>query len=280
METVKNAAETLPNPPALRDRNDAVSDDGRNGRGSGAVAVSEGAAIIQMIERAARDPSVDLDKMERLFAMKERMDAQRAKTSYLNALALMQPALPVVNKAGEIDRKAKDDAGVTKAAKPTKYAKWEDVVEAVNPILTEHGFSLSFRIAQPSPDRIVVTAVLGHRDGHSEETSMSLPIDNSGAKNNVQGWGSSVSYGKRYTAFALLNIVARGEDDDGNAAGRVKELDRDAALAALRALVQKVGADEGKICNHFSVESFDDLTARQISEASAGLSARLRKAKP
>ncbi|MBK6599189.1 MAG: hypothetical protein IPG25_15440 [Proteobacteria bacterium] len=38
-------------------------------------AMNDSGAMISMIERAARDPSVDLDKMERLFAMKERMEA-------------------------------------------------------------------------------------------------------------------------------------------------------------------------------------------------------------
>src|SRR3990167_8661229 len=41
-------------------------------------AVSESAAIIQVIERAARDPSVNVEKMERLYAMHERAMAARA----------------------------------------------------------------------------------------------------------------------------------------------------------------------------------------------------------
>jgi hypothetical protein len=44
--------------------------------------------------------------------------------------------------------------------------------------------------------------VLSHELGHSEETTMTLPLDTSGSKNNVQAVGSSTSYGKRYTATA------------------------------------------------------------------------------
>ena len=44
-----------------------------------AGAMSESAALISMLERAARDPNVDMDKMERLWAMKERADADRAR---------------------------------------------------------------------------------------------------------------------------------------------------------------------------------------------------------
>lgn len=236
-------------------------------------AVSEGAAILSMIERAARDPAVDINKMERLFEMQQQAAARRAKTAYISALSDMQPELPIVNKRGEISRKAKDDAGVKQSAKPTKFAKWEDVVEAIAPILAKHGFSLSFRIEQDA--RVKVTAVLGHREGHCEETSMSLGIDDSGAKNNIQGWGSSVSYGKRYTAFAILNIVARDEDDDGKAAGHVPA---DApTVDKLKALIVDTNADTGWICSHYSVESLDDLTAKQITDAMAGLAARKRK---
>jgi hypothetical protein len=179
------------------------------------------AAIIQIIERAARDPAVDIDKMERLFRMKLDMEARSAKAAYLAALAAMQPDLPVITKHGVISKNEKDDRGQRTGRQEamTKYAKWEDVLKGITPVLAKHGFSLSFRIAQPTPDRVAVSGVLGHRDGHTEETTLALPIDSSGAKNNVQGWGSSVSYGKRYTAFALLNISASDEDDDGNAGG-------------------------------------------------------------
>lgn len=177
--------------------------------------------ILGLIERAARDPNVDIDKMERLFRMKLDMEARDAKAAYLAAMAEMQPLLPIITKHGVISKNEKDERGnkTGRQEAMTKYARWEDVVEGITPILAAHGFSLSFRIAQPTPDRVAVSGVLGHRGGHTEETTLALPIDTSGAKNNVQGWGSSVSYGKRYTAFALLNISARGEDDDGNSFG-------------------------------------------------------------
>jgi hypothetical protein len=177
--------------------------------------------ILGLIERASRDPNVDIDKMERLYRMKLDMEARDAKAAYLAALAEMQPKLPVITKHGVISKNEKDDRGnrTGRQEAMAKYAKWEDVVEGITPVLAEYGFSLSFRISQPTPDRIAVSGVLGHRGGHTEETTISLPLDTSGAKNNVQGWGSSTAYGKRYTAFALLNISARGEDDDGNAAG-------------------------------------------------------------
>lgn len=247
---------------------------------NGAVAarqpVDSSAALIAMIDRMVKDTSIDPERVERFFAMYERAQSQSAKMAYLTALAEMQPELPVINKAGSIDRKAKDESGTKQSAKPTKYAKWEDVVEQISQVLAKHGFSLSFRVAQPTPDRVVVTAVLGHAAGHSEDTSISLPMDATGAKNNVQGWGSSVSYGKRYTAFALLNIVARGEDDDGVAAGSVAPSPvTEQELSEFRKALAAKRVAEGAVCEMYSVESLEDLTRKQFSDAVK----RLEKAK-
>jgi len=228
------------------------------------VQKGESAALLSMIERAARDPNVDIDKMERLFEMHERMTAHSAKAAYLAALAKMQTELPVIEKRGTIGTQS-------------KYARWEDVVEAITPVLARNGFSLSFRVDQPTPDRISVTAVLGHSEGHTEETSMSLPIDNSGSKNNVQGWGSSVSYGKRYTSFALLNISARGEDDDGNAAGLATITDEQQEI--LKSIVAKIDSSPAKFLEFAKANSFADIKVKDFGRLHALLLQRAKKVK-
>ena len=50
------------------------------------------------------------------------------------------------------------------------------VVQAITPVLAAHGFALSFRLGR-EPDRQIIKGILSHRDGHSEETEMSLPVD-------------------------------------------------------------------------------------------------------
>lgn len=164
----------------------------------------EGAAILSVISRAAADPSVDIDKMERLLQMHERMQDKQAAAEFAGALAEMQDKLPSIGERGN-------------AAGRYTYALWEDINAAIKPILREHGFSLTFRT--DFTDGITVTGVLLHKSGHREETAIKLPADKSGNKNDVQAVASSVSYGKRYTAGALLNLTSHGEDDDAFAAG-------------------------------------------------------------
>lgn len=219
--------------------------------------INEGDALINMIERAARDPNVDIDKMERLFGMRERMQAQAAKTAYLAALAKLQSELPAIERKGK--------------AHNSKYARFEDFIEAVKPVLAKHGFSLSFRVKQlavwkgdgePSePAGIKITGVLGHEAGHQEDTSITLPADTTGSKNPVQAVGSSISYGKRYVGVTLLGVATEDEDDDGKAAGdKVEYLDAEEA-ARIKKELDDVKADIGAFCDHFGLDSIDRIPA-------------------
>lgn len=183
-----------------------------------APAASESAAILSVIERMATNPEIDPDRIERFIALKERMDKEVSRKAFAAALAECQSQLPVIEERGQIKYGKKDKDGDDTG--PT-YALWEDINEAIRPVLKEHGFALSFRTGHTIEGKITVTGILSHRDGHFEDTMIALMHDSSGAKNAVQAMGSSISYGKRYTASALLNITSRGEDDDGEAGGRL-----------------------------------------------------------
>ncbi|MDI1301984.1 MAG: ERF family protein [bacterium] len=165
-------------------------------------------AVLSIIQAAARDPNVDIDKMERLLQMHERMVAKNAEVEFANSLSQMQQELPVIRERGAIKNKNGGDQST--------YALWEDINEEIKPVLARHGFSLSFR--SDTSQGITVIGVLTHRAGHKETTSILLPADNSGSKNTVQAIASSISYGKRYTAGCLLNFTSTGEDDDGQSA--------------------------------------------------------------
>lgn len=226
--------------------------------------VSDAAAIIQVIERAATNPQVDIDKMERLIQMQERIMDRNAKSAYAAALAAMQPDLPVISERGAID--------LGRGPKQ-RYALWEDINDAIKPVLAKHGFALSFRTGQ-ADGKITVTGILTHREGHSEETTMHLPADTSGSKNAVQAVGSSTSYGKRYTASALLNLTSRGEDDDGKAGG-AKVIDQTQA-DQIRDLAESVGADMPRYLEYLGVDKVEAIPVAKFASAIEALKAKRR----
>lgn len=228
---------------------------------------TEAATILQVIERAATNPSVDLDKMERLLAMHERIVARNAQQAYAEALAEMQQRLPIITERGGI----KDRAGNVQS----RYALWEDIVGVITPILAQYGFSLSFRTGNEA-DRVSVTGVLTHRMGHSEQTTLVLPIDTSGSKNAVQSVGSSTSYGKRYTAAALLNLRTGEADDDGRAGASVEYIS-ESQVADLEALITEVGANRAAFLKFLKVAELSEIRAASFHAAVSALEAKRRR---
>jgi len=215
------------------------------------------ADMLAMIERMAINPNIDTDKLERLIAMKKDMDATAARIAFNAALVKMLPELPAIEKKGTSNNGA--------------YGKWEDIQDAILPVLARHGFFLSFKTATTA-DSITVTAILRHEAGHDDSTELTLPADKSGSKNNVQAVGSSVSYGKRYTASALLNLRIGGEDDDGASGGT--DIISDADKNTLLALIDKHGADVGKFCAYFKIASVSVLPASKFAQAKAMIEAK------
>lgn len=183
-----------------------------------------------MFERLAADPNVPVEKLERLIAMQERILAANAKSAFNAAFAEMQGAIPVVVE------KAKTDKGT--------YAPQEDIVAAVQPILSRFGFSLSFRTEWPDKTTVRVIGILTHRDGHERTSEFLSDADKSGSKNSIQALGSAVTYGRRYTTTDLLNITTRKADDDGHRAGHVGKPDAPAGFDDWLVDMEAV-ADEG-----------------------------------
>jgi len=178
-----------------------------------AEVISQDAGLLAVISRAASDPNVDIDKLERLLAAQERVQANQAKMQYIAAKLAMRSELPEITMKGHIIIKKEG-----RIIQDTPFARFEDIHEAVTPILTAHGFDLAFRNSMAPDGKVRVATVLTHIQGHSEETYFDLPHDSSGSKNAVQAIGSSTSYAKRYGVLSILNIRVCGEDDDADKA--------------------------------------------------------------
>ena len=175
--------------------------------------VDQSTALINVIEKAAYNPDVDIDKMERLLAMQERIIDRQAEQAFNDAMVRAQESMPIIEASSENPQTR------------SKYAKFETVNKAIKPIYTKEGFSLSFGTGESNiPTYIRVTCDVSHIGGHHKEYYMDLPPDGEGIKGNVNktqvhAAASAHSYAKRYLAVMIFNITIGGEDDDGNAAG-------------------------------------------------------------
>jgi len=167
---------------------------------------------MQVIERVATNPDADIEKMERLYAMRERELDRIAEQQYSAAMARAQEALPVVL------RESKN------LQTQSKYAKEDAISKAIKPIYTKEGFSLSFDTGEsPLPEHIRVICYVRHSGGYTEEKHIDYPYDLTGIKGTtnktkIHAYKSTVSYARNTLTCMAFN-VATGDDDDGNAAG-------------------------------------------------------------
>lgn len=94
-----------------------------------------------------------------------------------------------------------------------RYADLESVWAAWVQVGPKNGFGVVQKI-QDAGDRngVIVNTVVTHRGGHAEESRTFVPAP----KGDAQGYGSAITYGRRYSLAAMAGIVQT--DDDGEAA--------------------------------------------------------------
>lgn len=196
-----------------------------------------------------------------------------------DALDKIAPAL--VKAQSELKHAIKD---ATNPHFKSKYADLSAVIEAVKPALINHGLFFT-QHCHPSDDGVMVETVLGHAGG--EEKSLGklyVPAN----KKDAQGFGSALTYARRYALMTAFGVPA--EDDDGNAAAKTAGAENgsqrasngalvdDYQLAALQGMAGAVGADLARFCAYFKVPSLKAIPASRYDEAMAALEAKKKPA--
>jgi hypothetical protein len=193
---------------------------------------------------------------------------EERRAAYADAMARLQSRLPQVTKHG------------VNAHTKTAYAMYEDIDAAIRPLLAEEGFSLSFD--EDSRDGAMVRYVLRitHRSGHREEQRLTLSIDEA-ARNRegratrtaTQSDGSTASYARRYLIKLALNLVERGEDDDGNGGSQpiTEEQARDIDTA-----ITDTRADRARFLAYMGVGSIEEILDRDYARAMNALESKRR----
>lgn len=144
---------------------------------------------------------LDITKLEKLMEMVQQNNEREASKSFKTAMVGFQSKKPVLKKTAS-------------GYGSIKYCPLSKMQQAVDPILSE--FGLSYRWNQEQDGKNVkITCIVSHIDGHTEETTLVGPQDDSGKKNPIQSIGSTVSYLNRYTFSAAFGLSSDTDDDGG-----------------------------------------------------------------
>ena len=101
----------------------------------------------------------------------------------------------------------------------SKYADLGSVMDACLPALNRHGIAVIQPTLDDDDSRYVETILL-----HSTGEKLSCRVPLIVQKNDMQGYGSAVTYARRYGLMCMAGIAP--EDDDGNAAAEAAPKDQ------------------------------------------------------
>lgn len=143
--------------------------------------------------------------MKELTLLMERADSRQAEKDFAKAFNALQAKMPRIT----ADRKVPDKNGNLKY----KFAAFEDIMEAISPLLIEFGFTVTFSMGYEG-DRVIQTCTVQHMNGHSRSNSFAARIGSGppGAS-AAQADGASSTYAKRFALCNAFNIIVETDTD-------------------------------------------------------------------
>ena len=200
--------------------------------------------------------------IEKLMDLQERWEKNQGRKAFDNAMSNAKADIPIILKKKEVD--------FTSAKGRTNY-QYEDlagIAEVIDPILGKNGLSYRYRTTSIPNEPITVTCIISHRDGHSEENTLTAGRDDSGNKNSIQAIGSTVTYLQRYTLKAALGL-ASAKDNDAKDVG-IETITSEQGIE-IEELIKEVGADKDKFLKVGKLESIMDMRASDFEQAKSML---------
>jgi len=211
---------------------------------------------IGLMLQAAIDKGITQENvavLEKMLDLLERQQSRDAEREFAQAFNRLQAEMPRIIAATTVP----DRDGNQKY----KFAKYEDIMAGVRPLLLKHGFTVSFSMTY-TEGRIAQECTLRHVGGHSQRNSFAVRIGKGppGAS-EPQADGAASTYAKRFALCNALNIIIE-QDTDGAPPDARLEGERIPAdkVAYLREQAREVGIDQTRFLKLAGVGSFEEIT--------------------
>jgi len=161
----------------------------------------------QVFMEAIRNPSLIPENLEKILALKERMDKTAAENAFNVAMAEFQSKIGVI--VG-----TKDGSKTRSGEVVFKYAPFEQILPIIKKPLAESGLSISFKSELKDKIR-KTTCTVTHIMGHSKESFFeSERVEGTPLMSNLQKESSTLTHQERNALKMALFIVTEGEDDE------------------------------------------------------------------
>lgn len=169
------------------------------------VVVKDSTSVDNLISEGL-SKNVAVETMEKLFALREKVKAEKAKEEFVRALGQFQSEVPVIKKT----KKVMNKDGITLRY---QFAPIDSIVEQIKKPLAKAGLSYTWTVKN-TPGLVTAICKVTHVLGHSEESSFEIPIDAEGYMTAPQKVASALTFAKRYSLCNALGISTSDEDTD------------------------------------------------------------------
>ena len=208
--------------------------------------------------------------LEKLVDLEDRVAKREAVRMFGEAFSRFRSALPPIPRTKK---------GAVRDGRSIMYADLETIQQIVDPLLAEHGFVYRFT-TEPSKDGqwLIVECVLHHEAGHSERSSMPVPMTTIPKASKAQEATGTRTYGKRIALSDVLGISTT-DDLDGAGPDSASTIDSD-TVEQLSALADDVGLPAervAKLLAIFGAKTWADLTEGNVSAARNMIEAARKK---
>ncbi|HXG17890.1 MAG TPA: ERF family protein [Methylomirabilota bacterium] len=212
---------------------------------------------------SAIEKGLDAEGIVKLAEVYERMEQKRAESEFAEALLAFQAECPIIIKRSEVSFPTRN-GGQFQA----KYARFDQIVAEVKPLLLKHGFAFAFN-TQIKGKEVTSVCILTHRCGHKTETTFSAPVDPAPKISEAHATASAVTFAQRYAFQLALGIVSGLADDDGKRGfvGAISEEQR----AVLQSLIDEVKPNMEQFWKYAGVQQLEDLPARDFARVHRAL---------
>lgn len=172
-----------------------------------AMVVSKDDTNVASFIQKAIETKAPVETLERLFALQKEVNAEHAKSAFVEALTAFQGECPVIEKKKRVLNK---DGRTVRY----HYAPIDSIAQQIKEPLAKNHLSYSWDV-EHKDKHMIVTCKLTHRDGHHETSTFEIPIvESEGYMTMPQKYASAQTYAKRYTLLNVLGIATADEDTD------------------------------------------------------------------
>lgn len=226
---------------------------------------------IGQILRAAIDSKVPVETIERLVALKERIEMRSAAMDFNAALAAFQAECPPIRKTSKASITTKSGGQYAYT-----YAELDEIARTTRPILTKHGLSYSWD-SEVNGNRLTCVCIVRHVAGHSQTAKFNVSTETTSAMSDQQKMAAALTTARRHSLIQALGLTTTDADTDGAEHASHDAISNEQAYE-LADLIKATNSDKAKFLAYIGASSLETIPASAFGRAKAALAAKVKKA--